>query len=120
MPYFALGKNRMLDYLSSASGFLALFSTVPTTVAGNEISGGSYARVAATWGAASSGVAALSSNVTLNVPGGSTVSHVGILGTSTGTTIWGYMNVTDETFGGDGTYTINASGTSLQITDPST
>jgi hypothetical protein len=117
MPFFDLGKNRMLDFMSSAATFMALFSTVPSTIAGNEISGGSYARVAATWDAASSGQAFLSSNVTFNVPGGSSVSHVGILGTSTGTTIWGYMDVTDETFGGDGTYTINSTGTYLQISD---
>lgn len=117
MPFFAEGKNLMLNFQASAAHFMALFSTTPTTVAGNEITGGSYSRVSVTWSAASSGYAFLSSNVTFNVPGGSTVSHVGILASSTGTTIYGYMDVTDEMFGGDGTYTINSTGTYLRISD---
>ena len=46
------GKNIMLDALGTSAGYMALYSDVGATV---EITGGTYARKAITWSAASGG-----------------------------------------------------------------
>ena len=117
MPYYSVAKNSMLDAISTTYRFMSLHEATPSTDGSNEVSGGSYTRIAVTWNTAASGEAALSSNVAFSVPAGSTVTHVGVFATSTGTTLGAYADVTDEGFAGAGTYTVTASGTKLDIND---
>lgn len=71
-----------------------------------ELSGGSpaYARKALTWAAASGGSKSSNAAVVFDVPGGSTVSHVGYW---RGSTFLGSRALgSTESFTGQGTYTI--------------
>lgn len=81
-------KNLMLDALdeSQAAGakYGSLHSAYSSTGA-NELTGGSpaYARKAATWGAAASGVKSLSSSMLFDVPAGGSAGWVGFWDAST-------------------------------------
>ncbi len=113
MGFSILAKNTMLDALTNTPD-ISLHTADPGALGTNaEISGGSYARVAGAFAAAASGARALSSNVTLEVPGGDTVAFVGYWD---GTTFLGSSDVADELYTGGGQYKVTASGTSLSIT----
>ena len=68
MSIVTAGKNEMLDALDLAS--LSLHTAFPGTTGANEVTGGSYARQAVTFGAASAGVRTLSSASAVPVPAG--------------------------------------------------
>lgn len=96
------------------AAYISLHSASPATTGANEISGGSYARVATTWSAAS-GSAQAGSQVTINVPASTTIGYFGIWTAATsGTYIGGGPLPNSETYGGAGTYlltpTLNGSG----------
>lgn len=77
---------RNVSYTSPASVFVALFTTDPTDAnSGTEVSGGSYARTAVTFGAPSGGVASNSGAVNFPTATGSwgTVTHFGVFDAST-------------------------------------
>lgn len=65
-----------------------------------------YARQSITWNAAVDGDLDSSGEITFDVPGGSTVSHVQFWSAATGGTFYGSSSVTSESFAGDGTYTL--------------
>lgn len=108
MPLVAAAKNAMLGHLASLAGYASLHSADPGTGGTNELSGGSpaYARKSLTWAAASSGSVAISNDPVFDVEGGDTVSYVGLWSAATSGTFYGAANVTDETFGAQGTYTL--------------
>ena len=62
------GKNAMLDALDVVS--MSLHTAFPGTTGANEVTGGSYARKACTFGAASAGARTLDSAVAFDVPAG--------------------------------------------------
>jgi hypothetical protein len=98
-------KNNLATKYGTDGAYVALFSTVPSGGSpGTELTGGTYARVAAGWGAASNGV--ISGSATLNVPSGATVAGVGLFTASTGGTYIDGGSVTSQTFGTAGTYTV--------------
>lgn len=73
-------------YTSPTTVYVGLYTTDPTDAnTGTEVSGGSYARVAVTFGAPSNGVSTNSSSVTFPTATGNwgTVTHIGILDAST-------------------------------------
>lgn len=77
---------RNTSYTSPTTVYVALYSTDPTDAdTGTEISGGSYARTAVTFGAPSNGVSTNNADVTFPTATGSwgTVTHVGIRDAST-------------------------------------
>lgn len=80
-----------------------------------ELSGGSYARVAVTWAAASGGERHPNADLTFNVPAGATVG--GWLGftASTGGTSYGGNTVTNEVYAGAGQYVLQAAGTAYKV-----
>ena len=112
MPYSAAAKNAMLDALGTLVTHLSLHSANPGATGASELSGGTpaYARIEATWNAASTGSKTLSNTPDFDVPAGSTVSHVGLWSAATGGTWYGYVDVTDEVFAAQGTYEV-VSGT---------
>jgi hypothetical protein len=95
------------DALSGESDvYISLHSASPGTTGANEITGGTYARVATTWSAAAASSRA-GSAVVINVPAGVTITHFGIytLGTA-GVYKRGGQLSAPETYGAAGTYTL--------------
>jgi hypothetical protein len=109
-------KNTMLDSITTF--YVSLHSADPGDTGASELSGSPYARIQATVGAAANGTRNLSSDVLLDVPGGSTVSYVGYWSAATGGTFLGKDDVDDESYTSDGQYKVLASGTTFNITDP--
>lgn len=110
----------MVDALGAVAVRVALHTGDPgaADTASNEVSGGSpaYARKAIAWNAASGGSATCSGNVVLDVPAGTTVSWIS-LWNSAGTVRYLKKDVTDEVFGAQGTYTVVAATTTLDLND---
>lgn len=78
---------RATTYTSPAAVYVSLYTTNPNEDdSGTEVSGGSYARTAATFDAPSNGVTQNSANITFPTATGSwgTVTHFGIHDASTG------------------------------------
>jgi hypothetical protein len=72
---------RNTTYTSPATVYIGLFTSDPTDAgSGTEVSGGSYARKAATFGAPSNGVSTISSAIEFNqaTANWGTVTHFGI------------------------------------------
>ena len=77
---------RNTTYTSPATVYVSLYTTDPTDAdTGTEVSGGSYARTAVTFGAPSNGVTTNSADVTFPTATASwgTVTHIGIHDAST-------------------------------------
>jgi hypothetical protein len=73
---------RNTSYTSPTTVYVALFTSDPTDAgSGTEVSGGSYARTAVTFGAPSNGVSTNSANVEFPVCTSSwgTITHIGIM-----------------------------------------
>jgi hypothetical protein len=105
MALSAGAKNLMLDALGAAITHLGLAD------AGDELaSGGDYARQAVAFDAAAAGVLAMSAPEVFNIDGGSTINQVIFRDTATidAGTDHGFAPLTEEVFGGDGTYTLTA------------
>lgn len=103
------GRNLMLD-----SGFAPAYASLHSADAGsggaNELAGGTpaYARQPITWGSADAGVRSVPDEVVFDVPPGSTVAEVGYWSDPTGGTFYGSRAVPEESYTGQGTYTIAA------------
>ena len=116
--YFSsTGENDALSGSSGVTGggtYISLHYASPSTTGANEISGGSYARVATTWGS-SSGGSNTGSQVTINVPASTTIEYFGIWSApSGGNYIGGGPLPNNETYTGAGSYlltpTLTATG----------
>jgi len=93
-----------LDAITSGSTYLALYTVTPTVSGGGtEVSGGSYARKAITWGTTTA--ATRSNTVAISFTGmpTATVTHYGILTASTGGTLkaFGALNASVSALTGD-------------------
>lgn len=85
-------ENKLLDhilnntsYTSPASIYLALYTSNPTDAdSGSEVTGGSYARQAISFGAASSGTCATDTTLTFSSMPSGTITHWGVRDASTG------------------------------------
>lgn len=96
-------KNLMLTQLASVATKVALLNASLV-----EISGGTpaYARKTITWGTAAAGAITMNgTDPVFDIPSGATVAYVRLLNTA-GDTQYGDYAVTNETYGGQGTYTI--------------
>jgi len=113
MGYSTAGKNKMLNELAGVAVYVSLHSGNPCDNGANEISGGSpaYARKSISWNSASGGAITASNQPQFDVPGGTTVSYVGFWSAASGGTFYGYADVPDESFSGQGKYTL----TSVQL-----
>jgi hypothetical protein len=108
MGYSTNAKNSMLDHLGTEAVYASLHSADPGDTGTNELSGGSpaYARKAITWNAAAAGSMDDSNVPVFDVPAGATVLYVGLWSAVTSGTFYGAALVTQENFGGQGTYTL--------------
>ena len=115
MGFTTTTKNSMLD---SQTVDLCSLHTGDPGVSGtsNEVTGGtpSYARVAATFNAASTGERLLNADVTFDVPA-CTVAYVGFWN-SAGPVFKGSQIVTSEVFAAQGQYKLNGTTTKLTLT----
>lgn len=102
-------KNLMLDALAADAVFASLHTADPGTTGTSEVTGGSpaYARKAITWNAAASGALDNNANPVFDVPAGTTITHVGLWDAVTAGNFLGSMDITDEAFGAQGTYTLS-------------
>lgn len=69
-------------------GFVSLHTADPTTTGGSEVTGGTYARVAVTWNAASGGTVTNSNALSINLPASTTASYFGIWSASSAGTYY--------------------------------
>jgi hypothetical protein len=107
--------NAMLDNLGTLVAYVSLHTDAVGGGTGNEVTGGSpaYARKAITWSSAAAGSKASSNSPVFDVPAGTTVRRVGFFSLVTGGTYYGDADITDETFAGQGTYTLTTTTLSL-------
>jgi hypothetical protein len=105
-------KNAMLELIDETDGTvkvesISLHTGDPGATGADEVEGGSYSRQSVTWGAASGGVKSNSGDLTFQIPGGTTITHVGGW-TSGGTWRGGGALSASQAFASSGTYKIAA------------
>jgi hypothetical protein len=107
-------RQRLLDSFGTTYGFASAHSGDPgATGTANELTGGTpaYARKAITWATATSATPSVKALVAtfpvFDVPPGSTVSYMGFWTLATGGVYGGAIDVTDEVYAGQGTWTGN-------------
>lgn len=83
---------------------------------GSEVTGGSpaYARLAVTWTAPSNGLVRPTTNLVFDIPAGGVVDEWRGFTALTSGTDYGGEVLTEETFAGQGTYTLLAASTGIQ------
>jgi len=113
MPLTEHAINSMLDALArgvAPKGIdrLSLHTAEPNPSGSNEVSGGEYARQKVEWNsAASKSIDDKTNGAVFKVPAGKTVKFVGYWSDAAGTPAFeGFDDVTEETFTGAGTYTV--------------
>lgn len=114
MPLAVAYKNAMLD--SGPPDAASLHTASPGSTGTNEVAGGSpaYARKTLTWSAASGGSKALAATFPVfDVPASTTVTHLGLWKAGV---YQGYVDITDEVFAAQGTYTVTAGSIDLNAT----
>lgn len=112
MAFTSSVRDAMLDLIdetgATAATHVSLHTDDPGTTGADEVTGGSYARQAVTWGAASGGSKTNSSALTFSIPAGTTITHVGLWTASTnGTFLGGGPLDSPQSYPTGGTYTIN-------------
>lgn len=117
----ATARNAMLDATAATwpPDTVSLHTADPgngTSPNAGEVSGGSpaYARKAVTWAAASAGSKASNAAVVFDVPASTTVSHIGYWRSST--FLGSRALSANETFTGQGTYTIASGSLTESVT----
>lgn len=121
MGYSTSGINMMLNAFKGTAPatpctHVSLHSATPGDNGANEISGGSpaYARKAVTFADAST--KSMTQNGTdpvFDIPPSTTIGFVGFWSAITGGTFLGFSTITEETYAGQGTYTLDTSTLSL-------
>lgn len=90
MPFSTSASDYMLGQWGTNEALYASLHTAYSASGANELAGGSYARVAVTWGTPGSNAVSLSGTpYTLNVPASTTVAFVGFWTASSGGTFEG-------------------------------
>ena len=112
-----LGKNLMLNGFADDASHVSLHTADPGLTGDDEVGGGTYARVEVDWAAAASGSVVSASPIVFNVPGSTTINHLGYWDSDSGGTFYGSRALdTPQTFATAGTYTIAAGNLTETIT----
>lgn len=108
-------KNLMLNQLAGSAIFVSLHTADPGATGTSEVTGGApaYARKSITWNTAATGNLDSSNQPQFDVPGSTTITHVGYWSASTAGTFYGSSTITNETFSAQGTYTLTDADISL-------
>ncbi len=104
MAFSTTALNTMLDALSVSH--VSAHTADPAGTGANEVTGGSYARQAITFAAASAGNRDSSNQPVIDIPAGTTVTHLGFWSALTGGNFFGDADITDEAFTNAGTLTV--------------
>lgn len=96
----------MLDAAAAEAVSASLHTADPGATGTDELTGGTYARQAITWAAASGGTVGSSAGLTFSVPGGNTVTYLG-LWDSAAAFLGGIVLSSPESYGATGTYTVS-------------
>lgn len=111
------GKNALLNGLTASASWVSLHTADPGVSGSAEVTGGAYTREGATWAAAASASVSTSASVVFDVPGSTTIDHLGYWTASTSGTFLGSRALdTSQTFATAGTYTIAAGNITESIT----
>jgi len=103
----AAGKNLMLTGFTGSATHVSLHTADPSTNGGSEVTGGSYTRESSAWGSPSNGTVTNSTAIVFDVPGSTTITHLGYWSASSGGTFYGSRALdTSQTYATAGTYTI--------------
>lgn len=99
-------------------GFISIHSATPGTTGASELSGGTYARVAVTWNAASGGAVTNSNALTINFPASATAAYFGVWSASSAGTyyIGGALNGGTPIVNGGTAGTLTIAAGALSIT----
>jgi hypothetical protein len=98
--------NAATTAVKGAATFISLHTGNPGTTGANEVTGGSYARVATTWGTVTGG-SMTGTQVTINVPAGTTITNWGLWTLGSGGAFYdGGQLPTSVTYAIAGTYLI--------------
>jgi hypothetical protein len=112
----AAGRNLMLDGFAASATHVSLHTADPSTNGASEVTGGSYTRESAAWGSASNGNVTNGSNIVFDVPGSTTITHLGYWSSSSGGTFYGSRALdASQTYATAGTYTISAGNLSESV-----
>jgi hypothetical protein len=110
---------RNTSYTSPTTVYVALYTTDPTDAdTGTEVSGGSYARQAVTFGSPSNGVSTNSASVTFPTASGNwgTITHIGIRDASTaGNLLYHTPLDTSKTVNTSDVFTISSGNLSVTL-----
>jgi len=94
--------NAAVAAVTALGDWISAHTGDPSTTGANEVAGGTYAREQTTWGAAASGDQT-GSQVSIDIPAGTTVTHWGIWSASSGGTFRGGFEISpSEGFGSAG------------------
>lgn len=111
------GKNLMLNGFAGGVTFVSLHTADPSTNGANEVSASPYTRESVSWASAASGSLQNSAQIVFDVPGTTTITHLGYWSASTSGTFYGSRQLdTNQTFATTGTYTIGANLITESIT----
>lgn len=111
------GKNLMLDGFAGSVTFVSLHTADPSTGGTDEVSASPYTREAVSWASAASGSLQNDTQIVFDVPGSTTITHLGYWSASTSGTFYGSRALdTNQTFATAGTYTIGANLITESIT----
>lgn len=111
------GKNLLLEGLAVGVDFVSLHTGDPGVSGSVEISASPYARKGVDWAAAASGSISSASAIVFDVPGSTTINHLGYWSASTSGTFYGSRALdTEQTYATPGTYTISIGNITESIT----
>ena len=111
------GKNALLNGFSSSATWVSLHTADPGVSGSAEVTGGAYTRESATWAAAASASVSTSASIVFDVPGSTTIDHLGYWTASTSGTFLGSRALdTSQTYATAGTYTIAVGNITESIT----
>lgn len=105
------GKHAMLDGFATSATYVSLHTADPGSTGTSEVSGGSpaYARKSVSWASSSGGSKSSNANIVFDVPGSTTITHLGYWSASTAGTYLGSRALdANQTFATQGTYTITS------------
>ena len=103
-------KTRMLDQLVSSytTLYVSAHTATPNLTGASEVTGGSYARQALAYNAASGNSKTTSATATIPIPAGVTVAWLGLWSAVTAGTFLGQVDIADEAFGSAGNLDVTA------------
>ncbi len=109
------GKNKSLNALGSFIKYLSVHDVDTPTDTESEASGGSpqYKRQQVAWDVAANGIIPIIGAYSFDIPPGFTVRSVGFWSAATNGILYGYFNVTDEPYAGQGVHTLTSGSIAL-------